>query len=199
MTLLLTAAIVAAAEQLGVDPAAVAAVADVESRGDGFLPDGRPKILYERHVMYRRLQQAGVDADVFAARYPALVGKEPGGYKGGAAEWFRLSLARDIDRRCADESASWGRYQLMGFHWQALGYESIEAFVAAMHASDDAQLDAFVRFIRGDAALLKALKDKKWDAFARRYNGPAYKKNAYAAQLAAAYEHHLQDLQETTA
>ncbi|WP_328515044.1 N-acetylmuramidase domain-containing protein [Ralstonia pseudosolanacearum] len=32
------------------------AVNEVESRGSGFLPDGRPVILFERHVMYRQLQ-----------------------------------------------------------------------------------------------------------------------------------------------
>lgn len=43
-----------AAEALGCDLAAVMAVAEVESRGDAFLPDGRPTVLFERHV-FRRL------------------------------------------------------------------------------------------------------------------------------------------------
>lgn len=192
MTPLTAAAIETAAARLGVEVAALAAIDDIESRDAGFLPDGRPRILYERHVMVKRLKKAGVDADVFAARYPALVNREPGGYKGGAAEWYRLSLARDIDRGCADESTSWGRYQIMGYHWLALGYADIEAFVAAMSESEDAQLEAFCRFIEADPALHQALKDRDWKKFARIYNGPNFKQNAYDAKLAAAYETNLQ-------
>lgn len=192
MTPLPAAAIARAAERLGVEPAAISAVDDIESRDSGFLPDGRPRILFERHVMYKRLKKAGVTADVFAARYPALVNPQPGGYRGGASEWFRLALARDIHRQSADESASWGRYQIMGFHWQALGYASIEAFVAAMSESEAAQLDAFCRFIESDPALHRALRSLDWKTFARIYNGPGYRKNAYDTRLAAAYERNLQ-------
>ena len=45
------AAIASAANKLGCEVAAVRAVVDVES-GGGFLPDGRPKILFERHKVY---------------------------------------------------------------------------------------------------------------------------------------------------
>ena len=40
----------AAAQSLGCEVAAIKAVASVESRGRGFLPSGRPKILFESHV-----------------------------------------------------------------------------------------------------------------------------------------------------
>lgn len=194
MTPLTATAIETAAARLGVEVAALAAIDDIESRDAGFLPDGRPVINFERHVMYKRLKKAGVDADVFAARYPALVSKTPGVERTRASEWFALGLARDIDRRCADESASWGRYQIMGFHWQVLGYESIEAFVAAMSESEDAQLEAFCRFIEADAGLHQALVDKNWAVFARLYNGRDFKKNAYDLKLAAAYETNLQQV-----
>ncbi|WP_426772988.1 N-acetylmuramidase domain-containing protein, partial [Pseudomonas aeruginosa] len=44
-------------------------------------------------------------------------------------------------------------------------------------------------------AIHKALKSKDWAEFARRYNGPDYKKNNYDVKLAEAYqsfklEHH---------
>src|SRR5690554_4118721 len=51
--------IIRAAQALGVEPAAIKAVNEVESRGRGFLPDGRPVILFERHVMRRRLLDYG--------------------------------------------------------------------------------------------------------------------------------------------
>jgi N-acetylmuramidase len=39
-----------AAKELNVEVAAIHAVAEVEAAGAGFLPDGRPAILYEAHI-----------------------------------------------------------------------------------------------------------------------------------------------------
>ena len=187
--LLRQADIDAAAETLGVQVAALMAVNEVESRGEGFLA-GNPVVLFERHVMHARLAEAGKDADALAARYPDLVNPKRGGYKGGTQEWYRLSLARQIDQDIANESASWGAFQIMGYHWHALGYDNIGDFVAAMSRDEAAQLDAFVRFILADDALHKALKGRKWADFAKGYNGPAYKANLYDARLQRAYERH---------
>ncbi len=43
-----------AAEKLDCDEPAIRALAEVESRGGGFLSDDRPKILFEAHVFSRR-------------------------------------------------------------------------------------------------------------------------------------------------
>ena len=43
-----------AAKELNCEVAAIRAVAEVESLKGGFLPDGRPKILFERHVFHQR-------------------------------------------------------------------------------------------------------------------------------------------------
>jgi hypothetical protein len=181
-------ALQSAAAALGVPVAAVRAVNEVESRGSGFLPDGRPVILYERHVMYRQLKAGGHDADALRDQFPDLVNSARGGYVGHAAEHGRLERSTDIDRSCALASASWGLFQIMGFHWATLGYASVEAFAAAMAESEATQLDAFVRFIKADGALHKALQALDWTTFARRYNGPAYKENLYDVKLARAYE-----------
>lgn len=178
----------AVAERLGVQVAAIKAVNNVESRGSGFFDDGRPVILYERHVMYQRLKHAGQDADTIAARFPAFVSQQRGGYVGGSGEYSRLANASSIDRQCALESCSWGQFQIMGYHWSYLGYASIEEFVGAMQHSEADQLEAFCRFILADAALLKALRARKWAEFARAYNGPAFRENLYDAKLARAYE-----------
>lgn len=186
--LLHDADLIAAAEQLGVELASIKAVNAVESRGTGFLPDGRPVILLERHVAYRRAASAGHDADMLAHRYPNLINAKRGGYIGGADEYSRFENLRScVGHTLALESCSWGLFQIMGYHWQDLGYASATAFHDAMKASEAAQLDAFVRFIKADAELHKALKAKKWAEFARRYNGPAYKENLYDQKLAAAY------------
>jgi hypothetical protein len=177
-----------AAESLGVDVASVRAVTHVESRASGFLSDGRPVILFERHIMRRRLAELGRDVDLLQRYLPEIINGAPGGYKGGSAEHDRLYLAQQIDFDSAVESASWGLFQIMGFHWQVLGYESAKAFARAMNQSEGQQLDAFVRFIKADAGLHRALRSKNWADFAARYNGPAYSKNQYDVKLAEAYK-----------
>lgn len=179
-----------AARRLSVQLAAIKAVTEVESKESGFLPSGRPVILFERHVMYRRL--ATGQRKQASASFPTLVNRKPGGYAGGEAEWRRLQRACTIDRTAGIESASWGLFQIMGFHWQALGYASAEAFHDAMHSSESEQLEAFVRFIKQDKALHTSLKDRDWPAFAKRYNGPAYARNQYDTRMAAAYDRYRQ-------
>jgi hypothetical protein len=181
----------AAARHLDVSLACVLAVNEVESAGSGFLGNGKPKILFERHIMYRRLAAADPRrAEQLAVRYPQLVNPVPGGYVGGSAEHQRLAAARQLDDSCALESASWGLFQIMGFHWRHLGYASVQKFAQAMARSEGEQLDAFVRFILADTALHNALKSRKWAQFARRYNGPDYARNLYDTKLARAYERH---------
>lgn len=180
--------LVKAAGTLGVQVAAIRAVNEVESRGQGFLPDGRPAILFERHVFYQRLAARGVDVVALAAKYPNVVSAERGGYMGGAAEYTRLATAERIDADAAHESASWGAFQIMGYHWQALNYASAADWVSRMQRSEADQLDAFVRFIAADAGLLSALKGRKWTAFAKGYNGKDYAVNMYDTKLARAYD-----------
>lgn len=185
-----------AAQALGCDVPSIQCVTDVEAPRGGFLPDGRPRILFERHVMYKRLLlEAGLGEAVhFAVASPDIVNRTPGGYATGptpdargAAEHERMGRAAQINRGCALESASWGRFQIMGFHWEALHYTSLQAFVNAMYDSEAAHLDAFVRFVRLDPPLQRALQSRDWATFARRYNGPDFRKSAYDMKLGTAY------------
>lgn len=192
--------LIAAAERLDVPLASIYAVNEVESRGRGFLDNGKPVILFERHIMHRQLAKAlnaGDDpaelkrkADQLAITHPALVNPKAGGYIGGTAEHQRLAMARQIDDIAALESASWGAFQIMGFHWLRLGYSSVQDFVAAMSTNEAQQFDAFTRFIETDPALHKALKARKWAEFAKIYNGPDYQRNLYDIKLQRAYERH---------
>ena len=179
-----------AAKQLGVSVAAVAAVAEVESAGRGFLADGRPIVLYERHIFYRQAEALDSEqANGWAAKYPNICNRRRGGYTGGAAEHHRLSTAKNLDVFWAQEACSWGMFQIMGFHWQTLGYNSVTAMVNAMSNDEGAQLDALVKFIKTDKKLHQAMIGKQWATFARIYNGPAYKDNLYDIKLARTFEH----------
>lgn len=179
-----------AAATLDCDLAAIIAVNQVESRGRGFHSNGQPVILFERHIMRRRMRHNGIDAATVGLAehtWPDLVNRLTGGYKGGLTENYRLKLACEIHKTSALESASWGRFQIMGFHWSRLGYSSAMEFSECMSRSEQDQLDAFCRFIVADPALHNALCTLNWAEFARRYNGKAYKKNRYDEKLAAAY------------
>lgn len=178
-----------AAQTLGVQFAAIKAVASVESNGAGFLADGRPKILFERHVMYAQVTQklGAAKANDLAAKHPDIINAKSGGYDGGSKEHDRLARAVALDRDCALASASWGAFQIMGYHWRSLGYQSLQAFINAMYAGESAQLDAFVRFIKADPVLVRSLKGLNWPAFAARYNGKNYAKNKYDEKMSDAY------------
>lgn len=179
-----------AADDLAVPLACIQAVDEVESHGCGFLVDGRPVILFERHIMYRQLQTKGRDAAALVLRYPNIINPKRGGYIGGASEYQRLTTAKTLDPSCAIAATSWGRFQIMGWHWQRLGYSSAQVFSDAMFESEAQQLDAFVRFIKSEPVLHRALKKQQWAEFARRYNGPAYKTNQYDIKLEQAYKRH---------
>lgn len=180
--------LVAASERLSVPLACIKAVNAVESCGSGFLPDGRPVILLERHVAYRQADAAGLHTSLLLGNYPNLVNPKRGGYAGGPAEWARFHNLRSVTSEAiAIEACSWGLFQIMGYHWQALGYTSAPEFRDDMHHSEAHQLDAFIRFIEADPALLKTLRARKWAEFAKLYNGQAYKENLYDTKLADAF------------
>lgn len=180
----------AAARLLEVDAAAIRAVIEVESRGAGFDENDEPVVLFERHVFYRRLPQS--TARALAETHPAICLPKRGGYQGGANEMARIRRAAQLcgNAGTAYESASWGLFQIMGYHWQALGYASVIAFTDAMRTSEGEQLQAFVRFVKINPSIWSALKARNWAAFARHYNGPAYAENLYDVKLARAYQRH---------
>jgi hypothetical protein len=177
------AAIADAARRLGCEVAAVRAVVDVES-GGGFLADGRPKILFERHY-FSRLTKGRFDAS-----HPGISNGAWGGYgAGGAHQYDRLDEAIGCDRDAALRSASWGMFQIMGDNYRAAGFDDVEAYVKAMVSGEPAQLDAFVGFVK-KTRLDDELARRDWAGFARGYNGPAYRDNRYDQKLLAAFIFH---------
>lgn len=186
---LTTAQIESQAKLLGVETAALRAVIEVECKGSGFNTDNTPVILFERHVMRQRLIKNGQakTADMMMAKRPDLCSKSSGGYGLYSAQHGRLNAAAKYHRNSALESASWGIGQVMGYHWEALGYASLQSFINAMYKDEASQLEAMCRYIKANG-LVNALKNKDWKAFARGYNGAAYAKNSYDVKLANAYK-----------
>ena len=183
----------AGAKRLGIAEIIIRAIAEVETMGQGFLPDGRPKILFERHRMYFYLSQkhGKTFANQMMKQYPNIINTATGGYHGNAAEYTRLSLAKQIDLECALQSASWGRFQLMGENWKDLGYSSVQDFVEQHYQSESLQFEAFLRFCEWKSgtfngkkiSLVDALKAENWDAVFSLYNGSNYKKLGYDSKF----------------
>jgi peptidoglycan hydrolase-like protein with peptidoglycan-binding domain len=170
-----------AAELLKCDVAAIKAVAEVESRGAGFLGDGRPKILFERHKFHK---DTGGRYD---ATHPGISSGSAGGYgAGGTHQWDRFDEAAALDKTAAIRSCSWGKFQVMGFNFKVCGFANVEDFYAAMQESEGEHLKAFCNFIAGNN-LDGALRNHQWAKVAEGYNGKDYKINQYDTKLAAAH------------
>ncbi|WP_082971887.1 N-acetylmuramidase domain-containing protein [Rheinheimera sp. SA_1] len=182
-----------AALALNLEPAIVKAVYKVESNGNGFVGD-LPKILFEGHVFWERLNLIGKNPLKLAVGnetilYPKWTKVH---YLGGAREHLRLNRAEAIHQDTARESASWGLFQIMGYHWKTLDYLSIDDFVTRMQQHESEQLEAFCRFIQKKKAksgmsLRDLLEQKDWANFALYYNGTGYRQNAYDDKLREQY------------
>ncbi|MBN9242917.1 MAG: DUF3380 domain-containing protein [Mesorhizobium sp.] len=177
-----------AAGALGLEPASLLAVAEVESNGQAFaVVAGRrePLIRFEGHYFDRRLDETRRAL----AREKGLASPVAGAVANPAtqeARWRMLEEAAAIDAKAAYESVSWGLGQVMGAHWEWLGYAGVQALMAEARASVAGQVRLMARYIE-KAGLAAALRDCDWDAFARGYNGPAYKQYGYDDKIAAAY------------
>lgn len=180
--------IVAEAAELRCEAAALWAVCDVESAGAGFLPDGRPKILFEAHIFGRLTQHRWdkIHPNLSAARWNrSLYGTA------GAHQYDRLAAAVALDRNAALEAASWGMFQILALNYGRCGFAAAEDFVRAMCLSEAAQLAAFGSFCwRG--GLDPFLRSHDWVRFALGYNGAGEASQGYDKKLAAAYQRRAQ-------
>lgn len=175
-----------AASRLGVSAAHIRMIRAVESGGRSFDNSGRPVILFEPHVFYKRTKGKYGRTNF---SYPKW-GERP--YpRGYDARWHQMADAASRDETAALESASWGLFQIMGYHWSTLGYTTVKAFTHAMVESEVGHLEAMLRFIernglKGALAQCKAGDPDSCREFARRYNGPGYEKHKYHVKLAEA-------------
>ncbi len=176
----------AAADKLDVTPAHIRMVRSVESGGKSFDDAGRPVILFEPHVFHKRTGGRWSPSSFSYAAWGAR--PYPKGYD---ARWAQMGEAAEHNETAALESASWGLFQIMGYHWKALGYASVQEFAKAMTKSEAGHLDAMVRFIVANGLKPALRKCRAGDPdscrdFARGYNGGGYARNNYHAKLAGA-------------
>jgi peptidoglycan hydrolase-like protein with peptidoglycan-binding domain len=175
------------AARLGVSTSALLAVAEIESAGKVFATiNGKqePLIRFEGHYFDRKLS----GEDLASARSLGLASPKAGKVanpNSQAARWKLLERAAEINRQAAYESVSWGLGQVMGDHWKSLGFKSVFELVNLARKGAAGQMELMARFIEKNG-LTDELRGKQWAAFAKRYNGSGYAKNAYDTKMAKA-------------
>jgi hypothetical protein len=182
---------------LKADSAAIKSVIEVESNGNGFRSDGRPKILFEGHKFWEELVKCGIkdpskytkgNENILYEKWSTAFYSEKQYDRLFKAAKLSMELTKSQD--AAFKSASWGAFQIMGSNHVAAGYPDVTSFVIAQQSSEG-QIKSFLNFVKSDHRKLKALLDKNWAEFARLYNGKAYKKNNYDVKLKSSYDKHI--------
>lgn len=177
----------ALAKRLKCETRQIKAVASVESGGAGWDSKGLLACLWERHWLWRRVKLA----------VPGISDPTPGGYtidadrNGVNDSWEKLARGVSLFGEVAFECASFGKFQIMGGHWKALGYDSPIDFAWTLSRSEAAHYDAFARYIENNG-LLNALRrvdgnPQSCRDISKGYNGPAYYKHNYHGKIATAY------------
>lgn len=180
------------AKKINIEPALLQCVIDTETGSVGAFIKGtnNPTILFEGHIFYKRLKEYGLNPDLYINTntkdilYKTWTKQY---YKTGLSEWNRLERARQIHRDAANESASWGLAQIMGFNYKMCNCSDINEFVHKMSESKESQLELFAYFIYNNKNMYNALKSKNWSQFAKLYNGPGYTSNNYDKKLQQNY------------
>ena len=172
----------------GVPAVVLLAVATVETNGVAyavFAGRREPLIRFEGHYFDRLLS----GDRRLSARAAGLADPKAGAVRNPlaqAARWSLLDRAAAIDPAAAFAATSWGLGQVMGAHWKRLGYASPEAMAAEARRSAEGQFTIMATFLKHER-LDALLPSQDYAAFARRYNGPAYRRNGYDRKIKAAF------------
>lgn len=196
----LIAATTAQAKAHNVEPARGLAFIEVESGGQAFfMLEGshRALIRYEGHYLWRRLPPELREE----ARRRKLAHPSVGGIKNPIDQSQRYGLLKraetflvdnGLDPDLAYECVSIGLGQVMGAHWENLGYSSAKAMLSEAHDEDpgkdkEDQIDMMFRYLEAND-LLEHLRRGNWARLALGYNGPGYARNRYDVKLKTAFE-----------
>lgn len=188
----------------GVSPSAVAATLFVESHGLAFGSDERMTIRFEACIFFNIWGrdhpkefgdhfQCNLPNDTFRMSSTDMFVE----YHGDPSkEWKVFEFARELDEDAAMRAISMGLGQIMGFHYDIIGYSSPRQMFDAMSKSTKSQLDGFfsgVQYTNGGDAFtcLDRLKSADYVAFAACYNGVG-RDITYADQLLRAMNDYKQ-------
>lgn len=176
------------AKTLRCHPADLEAIAEVESNGFGWFPDGRIKILFEKHWFYKLLPEAKRAGAVKAGlARKSWVSPAKGGYKDQSdadSRYRLLERAITLDPNAAYQSISIGTYQIMGFNHALCGHQTAKQMFDAFCESEVYQLSALAGFLL-KKGLDKALSEGDFARIEQVYNGGGLN-GTYATKMRAA-------------
>lgn len=168
------------ANQNNIDFKLLKAVIAVEAGGSGFdLSTGVLKIRFEVHLLIKDYPNLNrwfkTEAPVYLNHYykfPSYSNLWRKVHTGNQWDEYTalLTAAFQIQNKVF-EYASFGKFQIMGFHYPKLGFSSALEMFSFMSQSDSNDTQTGLRFIKSDWNLISALQQRDLIRFIKGYNG----------------------------
>lgn len=158
--------------EFGVPVSRIQAIKHVESGGIGFDKKTGKIIIQFEPVWFRR-----------KSPYTPSGKWSVNGVERQAEEWKAFNDAFAKNPNAAMEATSIGIMQVMGFHWELLGFDSVGAMWDYAKKSEYNQLRISLLFIKSNKKMFKALVAGNWKVVAYYYNGEYYWKLKYDVKL----------------
>lgn len=143
------------------------AIIEVETPGNGF-DTKTGKILIQFEPSWFRKHEPFAPSGAWSVNKVDVQSKE----------WIAFNNAFSIDKESAMKSTSIGLPQIMGYHYERLGYKTVGEMWDDFKKGEHQQILALFRFILTDAKFLQAVREKNFHMIAYIYNGSEYKKMA---------------------
>ncbi len=145
----------AIANDRGLNPNLMEAFVNEYAPEQGFLSDGRPIVVFQRHLFWKHilpLYRTGIKrrqfkALAFANRDIMHPTPAPPVSLSYDDEWRKLERAISINKEAAWQSVNWGRFGLAGEHFLSAGFADITSFVEAHQKHEAEQLKAFLNHL----------------------------------------------------
>lgn len=158
------------ARKNNLDPAGVKAFAAAETGGKGFAEDTGKILIQFEPAWFRKKAPYAPSGAWFV-----------NGVERQSKEWLAFNDAFAKNKDAAMQATSIGLGQIMGFHYQRLGYASVGAMWDDAKKGIDRQVYQMVKFLITDPILKEALKPKSggltakdFYTMASRYNGAGF-------------------------
>lgn len=153
----------ALAREFGIQSSKINAVKHVESGGVGF-DSTTGKIIIQFEPAWFKNKSPYTPSGKWSLN----------GVERQSKEWIAFNDAFGKDKKAAMESTSIGLMQVMGFHWELLGFDSVDAMWDFAKVSERNQMWLGLKFIQSNKKMFKALIESDWKTFAYYYNGKKY-------------------------
>lgn len=172
------------AAEFGFDPYVMLAFIEVETGGRGF-DSATGKIIIQFEPAWFRKKAPYAPSGNWSLNKVDVQAKE----------WPAFNNAFSKNADAAMESTSIGLGQVMGFHFERLGFASVGEMWDHAKESLQNQIWQIAKFINTDRKLKQAIKDKDWFTIAKIYNGSGFRELAkkygrepYDKTMAKAYQ-----------